>query len=70
MEDSCQGAQEGGLAEAGDAFEEDVAAREQADEDAVDDVLLADDDFSNFRADEVQSDTASGRAAGWGTEPL
>ena len=38
----------------GNAFEQHVAAREQADEHAVDDVLLADDDLSNFCADPVE----------------
>jgi hypothetical protein len=36
------------LGEAGDAFEEDVAVAEEADEQAVDEVLLADDDASDL----------------------
>ena len=36
------------------AFEQHVAAGEQADQNAVDHVLLADDDFSNFVADSFE----------------
>src|SRR5262249_5704076 len=40
---------ERGLGHAGDAFEQDVAAREQGDEELVRDVLHADDDLANRR---------------------
>ena len=49
-----QGAQQRGLAQARHAFEQHVAAGEQADQHAVDDVVLADDDFGDFAADGVQ----------------
>ena len=39
------------LPETGNAFEQDVAAGEEADEDAIDHILLADDDFGDFAAD-------------------
>ena len=45
------GVDEGGLAETGDTFEEDVAAADDGDEDIFDDVLLTDDEFADFRAD-------------------
>jgi hypothetical protein len=45
------GVDEGGFAEAGDTFEEDVAAADDGDEDIFDDVLLTDDEFADFRAD-------------------
>ncbi len=41
------------LGEAGHAFEQDVPAREQADEDALDHVLLADDDLADLVEDRV-----------------
>ena len=47
-------AQQRGLAQSGNAFEQHVAAGEQADENAVDDILLADDDLSDFLADPVE----------------
>ena len=53
-QDGGEGAEECGLAETGDAFEKDVAAGEEADQDAIDDVLLADDAFRYFRADAVE----------------
>ena len=46
--------QQRGLAQARNAFEQHVAARQQADQHAIDDVLLADDDLSDFLADPVQ----------------
>ena len=49
-----EGAQQRGLAEAGDAFQQHVAGREQADQNAIDDALLADDDFGDFVADLVE----------------
>ena len=51
MQHAGERAQQGGLAEAGNAFEQHVAAGEQTDQDAVDDVLLADDDLSDLVAD-------------------
>ena len=50
MEDAAQSPQQGGFAEARNAFEQNVAAPEEADEDAIDHVLLADDDFADFLA--------------------
>ena len=50
MQHAAEGAQQRGLAEAGHAFEQNVAAGEQADQDAIDDVLLADDDLADFLA--------------------
>jgi len=50
MQDAREGSQERGFAEAGDAFEKDVAAGEEADEDAIDDLLLADNNFADFLA--------------------
>jgi hypothetical protein len=50
VKDMAQGSQQCGLAESGDAFQQDVAAGEQADEHAIHDALLADDNFANFLA--------------------
>ncbi len=50
MQDAAERAQQGGLAEAGHAFEQNMAAGEQADQDAIDHVLLADDDLADFLA--------------------
>ncbi len=50
-----QRAQQRGLAQAGHAFEQHVAAGEQADEHAVDDVLLPDDDLGDLTADRLQA---------------
>ena len=50
MQDAAQRSQQRGLAEAGHAFEQNMAAGEQADENAIDHVLLADDDLSDFVA--------------------
>ena len=49
-----QRAQQRGLAQAGNAFEQDVSARQQADEYAIDDFLLADDDLANFGSNFVE----------------
>ena len=43
-----------GLAETGDTLQQDVPPGKQADQDAVDDILLADDDFGDFCADSVE----------------
>ena len=43
-----QRAQESGLAQSGNAFEQDVTSREQADEHAIHDVLLANDDLADL----------------------
>ncbi len=55
---SCRGAREGsqqrGLAEAGNAFQQHMAAGEQTDQDAFDDVILADDNFGDFAADSIE----------------
>ena len=48
LQHARQSAQQGGLAQSGNAFEQDVAAGEQADENAVDHGLLADDDFPDL----------------------
>ncbi len=45
-----EGAEQSGLAESGDAFEQDMSGGEQADENAIDHALLADDDFADFVA--------------------
>ncbi len=47
---AAQRAQQGGLAEARHSLQQNVAAGQQADQDAVDHVLLADDDFADFLA--------------------
>ena len=54
VQDARQRAQQRGLAQAGNAFEQHVAAGQQADQHAFDHVLLADDDFGDFAADGVQ----------------
>ena len=48
-----QGAHETGLAEAGDALEQDVAIRQQADDRAVHDLLLAHDHLADLAAQAV-----------------
>ena len=50
LQHARQRAQQRGLAQAGNAFEQNVAAREQAGENAVDHFLLADDDFPDLVA--------------------
>jgi hypothetical protein len=50
MQDAAERSKQGGFAEAGHAFEQDVAAGEEADEDAIDHLLLADDDLADFVA--------------------
>ena len=49
-EDVGQGADEQGLGDAGHAFDQRVLVGEHGDERLVDHVLLADDDFADFRA--------------------
>ena len=49
-----EGAQKGGFAQARNAFEQHVAAGQQADQDAFDDVVLSDNDFGDFAADARQ----------------
>jgi hypothetical protein len=61
MEDPGEGTQKGGLAEAGNALEQDVAAGEEAGEDAFDDVVLADDDSGNLLAHEVEASDCLGQ---------
>ena len=53
MQHARQRAQQSGLAQARNAFEQHVSAGQQADQDAVDHVLLADDDLPDFVADAV-----------------
>jgi hypothetical protein len=54
MQDATECPEEGGFAQAGNAFEQDVPACHQADKDAVDDVLLPNDDLANLFPDPVQ----------------
>jgi hypothetical protein len=54
MEDAGEGPEEGGFAEARDAFEQHVAAGDHAYENAVDDLGLTDDDFADFLPDLVE----------------
>ncbi len=54
MQNAGKRSQQGGFAESWNAFEEDVAAREEANEHAVDDFLLADDDLADFLAYTVE----------------
>ena len=53
LDGAGEGADGEGFGEAGDAFEQDVAVGEQADEEAFDEVLLADDDFADFGAQQA-----------------
>ena len=46
--------QQGCLTQTGDTFQQDMAPREQADNDAIDDILLADYDLGDFCADTVE----------------
>jgi hypothetical protein len=50
MEDAAQSPQQGGFAETRNAFEQNVAACEEAYEDAINHMLLADDNFADFFA--------------------
>jgi hypothetical protein len=50
MKDPREGAEEGRFPQSGNAFQKNVAARQQTDQDAVHDILLANDDLSNFLA--------------------
>ena len=61
--------QQGGLAEPGHAFEQNVAAGQQTDQDAVDDVLLADDDLADFLAHLIEM-TGGELKCGLGTHVL
>src|SRR5205807_7105775 len=54
MQDAGEGAQQRGLTEPGDAFEQDVAAGQEADQDAFDNVILSDDDFADLLTDLVE----------------
>ena len=53
-EDAGERPEQGCLSQTGDAFQQDVPAGEQADDNAVDHILLADDNFGNFCADTVE----------------
>ena len=48
MKHARKRAQESGLAQSGNAFQQNMAAREQAGQDAFDHVMLADDDLSDL----------------------
>jgi hypothetical protein len=54
MQHARKRAQEGGFTQSGDTFEQHVAAGEQADENSIDHILLADDNFSNFLTNPVE----------------
>ena len=54
MQHAGERAQQRGLAEARHAFEQHVAAGQQTDQNAIDHVLLADDDFADFITDPVE----------------
>ncbi len=54
VQDARQGPQQRGLAQAGHTLEEHVSAREQTNEDSVDDILLTNNDLADFRADAVK----------------
>lgn len=55
MQDAAESTQERGFAESGNALQKNMAAREKADENAVNHLLLADDHFSDFLANLIQS---------------
>jgi hypothetical protein len=50
MQDAAERSEKRGFAEARDAFEQYMAAGQKADENAIDHLLLADDDFADFAA--------------------
>ena len=50
MQDTAQRPQQSSLAQPRDAFEQHMAASQEANQDAVDDMLLADNDFADFLA--------------------
>ena len=54
VEHAGQRAEQSGLAQPGDALQEDVPAGEQADHHAIHHIGLADDDFADFTSDQVQ----------------
>ncbi len=54
MHHSRERPQKRGFTQSGYAFEQHMAARQQTDQYAIDDFLLADDDFSDFFADPVE----------------
>jgi hypothetical protein len=54
MEHAAQRPKQGGFAEARDPLQQNVASRQQADEDAIDHMLLTDDDFADFLAHLVE----------------
>jgi hypothetical protein len=64
VQDAAERSEQRGFAEAGYAFEQNVAAGEEADEDAIDHLLLADDDFADLIAHliEVAGGELEGRA--------
>ena len=55
LQGARQRAQQGCLAQPGDALQEHVPAGKQADQDAFDDIVLADDDFGDFIANLIES---------------
>jgi hypothetical protein len=50
MQHAAEGSQQRGLAKARDAFQQNVAASQETNQDTVDNVLLADNDLANFLA--------------------
>ncbi len=54
MQHARKRAQKGGLPESRNAFEQHMAAGEQADQNAVDHILLADDNLADFLTDPVE----------------
>ncbi len=54
MQHACQRPQQRGLAQSRHAFQQNVTAREQANQDAVHHIMLADDDFSDLLPDLIQ----------------
>jgi len=54
MQDARKGAQQGGFAQAWHAFQQDVASRQQADENAIHHFLLANNYLPDFLAHPIQ----------------
>src|SRR5271166_1470861 len=54
MQDAAERAQQRGFAESRHAFEQNMPPRQQADEDTIDHVLLADNDLADFLAHLIQ----------------
>ena len=54
MQHASQRAQQRGLAQSRDAFQQNVSAREQTNQDAIHHILLADDDLGDFLSDLIQ----------------